>query len=318
MGFGTDRGAAGLTTWLVTHTSCLEHDTGPGHPENPERLRAILKELESPDFEYLLREDAPRATEEQLERVHEPPYVRSVLQSIPEEGLRHLDSDTVASPGSGEAALRAAGGVCHAVDGVLGGMAERVFCAVRPPGHHAESDRAMGFCLFNNIAVGAAHALHHHGLERVAIVDFDVHHGNGTEEIASPEPRMMYLSTHQHPLFPGTGGPDARVPAHIVNVPLQHGDGSEAFRRAFEERIVPKVALFRPQLLFISAGFDAHRSDPLATIQLDETDFHWATQQLVALAKRFCGGHVVSALEGGYNLSVLGRCVRAHLEALMV
>lgn len=306
-----------MTTWLVTHPACLEHDTGPGHPENPDRLRAVLRELESPEFEFLVREEAPQATREQLERAHDPPYVRSVLESIPDEGLRHLDSDTVVSPGSGEAALRAAGAVVHGVDAVMGGMATTVFCAVRPPGHHAESDRAMGFCLFNNVAVGAAHALAGHGLERVAIMDFDVHHGNGTEDIAQSRPRMYYLSTHQHPLFPGTGTPDDKPPAHIVNVQLAHGDGSEAFRAAFEEQILPRLDLFRPELLFISAGFDAHRSDPLATMQLEADDFVWATRQLMEKAGRYANGRVVSVLEGGYSLTALARCTRAHVQTLM-
>ena len=307
-----------MTTWLITHPSCLEHEPGQGHPESAARLQAILTRLEDPIFEYVIREEAPRAEVAQLERAHDPDYVRMLLDSVPSEGLRNIDPDTRLCPASGEAALRAAGAVCHGVDGVLTGKAQRAFCAVRPPGHHAESDRAMGFCFFNNIAVGATHAVEVHGLERVAMIDFDVHHGNGTEEISRTRPALHYFSTHQHPLFPGTGGPNEATPDNILNVPLADGDGSEAFRRAFEERILPGIDRMRPQLILISAGFDAHRADPLATMQLDETDFDWATRQLVSLARTHCEGRVVSVLEGGYNTSMVGRCAAAHLEAMMM
>ncbi len=307
-----------MTTWIITHPDCLEHDAGTGHPESAARLRAILQALQHSTFEYVLREEAPLATVAQLEGAHDPTYVRSLLDSIPDEGFRHIDPDTRLCPASGDAARRAAGAVCHGVDGVLQGKAQRAFCAVRPPGHHAESDRAMGFCFFNNIAVGAAHATSQYGLERVAMIDFDVHHGNGTEEISRGRKRFHYFSTHQHPLFPGTGAPSADTPENIVNATLADGDGSEAFRRAFTETILPRLDALQPQLILISAGFDAHRSDPLATLQLDETDFAWATRELVAIAKEHCQGRVVSVLEGGYNTSVVGRCAAAHLEALMM
>ncbi|MBK1735278.1 acetoin utilization protein [Halorhodospira abdelmalekii] len=307
-----------MSTWLVTHPACLEHDTGAGHPESAARLRAILSALETSTFEYLLREEAPCATPEQLEGAHDPDYVRAILESVPETGCRHIDSDTLLSPGTGEAALRAAGGVCHAVDGVLQDQAHRAFCAVRPPGHHAESDRAMGFCFFNNVAVGAAHASMHYGLRRIAMVDFDVHHGNGTEEISRGRPRFHYFSTHQHPLFPGTGLPSAETPRNIVNAALADGDGSERFQAVFNDTILPAVDAVKPELILISAGFDAHRADPLATLRLDESDFAWATRELVALARRHCNGRLVSVLEGGYNLSSVGRCAAAHVEALMM
>ncbi|MBK1726651.1 histone deacetylase family protein [Halorhodospira neutriphila] len=307
-----------MTTWLVTHPACLGHDAGDGHPESPERLRAILRALEDPTFEFVLREQAPRASVAQLELAHDPEHVRSVLDAVPETGHAPFDPDTRLGPGSGEAALRAAGGVCHGVDGVLQGLAHRAFCAVRPPGHHAESDRAMGFCFFNNIAVGAAHAVAQYGLERVAMVDFDVHHGNGTEQISRGRRGLYYFSTHQHPLFPGTGIPSADPPANIVNATLAEGDGSERFRAVFAEQILDRLDALRPELILVSAGFDAHRSDPLATLQLDESDFGWATRELVAIARRHCEGRVVSVLEGGYSLSAVGRCAAAHLEALMM
>jgi len=307
-----------LTTWLITHPQCTEHDAGDGHPESAERLQAILRALQHQTFEYVLRETAPRASIEQLEQAHEPGYVRSVLDSVPSEGRHELDSDTRLCPASGEAALRAAGAVCHGVDGVLSGKARRAFCAVRPPGHHAESNRAMGFCFFNNIAVAAGYAVAHYGLQRVAMVDFDVHHGNGTEEISRGRPGLYYFSTHQHPLFPGTGTPTDDVPANIINATLADGDGSEAFRRAFNETILPRLDALEPELILISAGFDAHRADPLATLHLDETDFAWATHELGAVARRHCQGRMVSVLEGGYNTAMVGRCAAAHLEALMM
>ncbi|ABI55690.1 histone deacetylase family protein [Alkalilimnicola ehrlichii MLHE-1] len=306
-----------MTTWLITHPACLEHDTGPGHPESIARLQTILTALQSSTFEFLIREPAPRAEVEQLNRVHDPDYVRDILARIPEQGQAFIDSDTVVCPATGEAALRAAGAVCHAVDAVVGGQAQNAFCAVRPPGHHAEPNQAMGFCFFNNIAVGAAHAIAAHGLERVAIMDFDVHHGNGTQTIAERNPKMYYLSTHQAPLFPGTGDPSETGQGNIRNATLEDGDGSEMFRFQFEERILPELHRYKPQLVMISAGFDAHRSDPLATLRLDETDFAWATRELVAIARKYCDGKVVSALEGGYSLNAVGRCARAHVEALM-
>ncbi len=306
-----------MTTWLVTHPACGRHNPGEHHPENTNRMLSIMVALESKSFQDLIREEAPQATVEQLERVHDPEYIRNVLDQIPKVGRHHLDGDTVVSPESGEAALRAAGAVCHAVDGVMTGQARNAFCLVRPPGHHAERDHAMGFCLFNNISVGAAHAAAMHGLERIVIVDFDVHHGNGTESFVSGRPGFFYLSTHQHPLFPGTGIPREPGPANIVNATLSDGDGSERFREVFSEKIVSKVNLFRPQILMISAGFDAHRSDPLATLQLEEDDFVWATEQLMEAARKHCEGRIVSVLEGGYHHGALGRSTAAHIQALM-
>ena len=307
-----------MSTWLVTHPACLEHDTSDGHPESAARLRAIITALEDPAFEFLIREEAPEATRDQLEGAHDPDYVAEILASVPTTGYTKNDPDTLLSPGSGESARRAAGGVCHAIDGVFQGKAHRAFCAARPPGHHAESDRAMGFCFFNNIAVGAAHAASQYGLERIAIVDFDVHHGNGTEQICRGRPRFNYYSTHQHPLFPGTGLPSPDTPSNITNATLADGDGSEAFRAVYSDSILPAIDSLKPDLVLISAGFDGHRSDPLATLRLDETDFSWATRELVSLARQHCQGRVVSVLEGGYNSSSVGRCAAAHVEALMM
>ncbi|BAU56427.2 acetylspermidine deacetylase [Halorhodospira halochloris] len=307
-----------VSTWLVTHPACLEHDTSSGHPESAARLRTIIAALEDPIFEFLIREEAPMATREQLEGAHDPDYVAEILASVPDSGYTHIDPDTLLSPHSGEAALRAAGSVCHAIDGVFQGKAQRAFCAVRPPGHHAEADRAMGFCFFNNVAVGAAHAVGQYGLERVAMVDFDVHHGNGTEQISRGRSRFNYFSTHQHPLFPGTGVPSQDSPKNIINATLADGDGSERFREIFSGSILPAIDQLEPELILISAGFDGHRSDPLATLRLDETDFSWATRELVAIARQHCNGRVVSVLEGGYNLSSVGRCAAAHVEALMM
>lgn len=306
-----------MTLTIITHPSGLEHEMGEGHPERPERLAAVLEVLGQPPFDGLPREEAPRAETAQLERVHDPAHVRRLFDLSPSDGLVLLDPDTRMGPPSLEAALRAAGALIRGTDLALSGAGTRVFCPVRPPGHHAEPDKAMGFCLFNNVAVAAAHALEEHGLERVAVVDFDVHHGNGTQAAMAAEPRCLYLSSHQSPLYPGTGAADERGAGNIVNAPLPPGAGSEAFRAAWEETLLPALAQFRPQLILVSAGFDGHRADPLATMELEAGDFGWLTGRLAELADEHARGRLVSTLEGGYDLDALRDSVRAHLEALM-
>jgi acetoin utilization deacetylase AcuC-like enzyme len=300
---------------LYTHAACLQHDPGFGHPESPARLRAVLQALDDPSFATLERIEAPRATREQLLRVHDAGYVDSILSGAPAEGHVRLDPDTVMSPGSPEAALRAAGAVCAATDAVLRGETQRAFCAVRPPGHHATRDQAMGFCLFNSVAVAAAHAVLH--IERVAIVDFDVHHGNGSQDIFANDPRILYASSHQAPLYPGTGAADEHGAGNIFNAPLPPGTGSAEFRATWEKRLLPELDLFRPQLLLVSAGFDADARDPLAELQLHADDYTWITQRLIELADRHAEGRVVSVLEGGYDLDALRECTAAHVAALM-
>jgi acetoin utilization deacetylase AcuC-like enzyme len=306
-----------MTTLLLSHPACLDHDTGPHHPERPARLAAVLKALEAPSFAALKRRQAPRATDDQIARVHDRRYVEMVLASVPSQGLLHYDPDTVVSPGSDEAALRAAGALVAAVDAVAKGEASNAFCAVRPPGHHAEHARAMGFCLFNNVAVGALHARAEHALERVAVVDFDVHHGNGTQHSFERDAAFFYASTHQWPHYPGTGAKSETGVGNIVNAPLAPGSGGREFRAAIQHAVLPALDAFRPDLVMISAGFDAHRSDPLANLALEEADYAWVTSELCALAKRRCAGRVVSALEGGYDLDALARSAAAHVEALM-
>jgi acetoin utilization deacetylase AcuC-like enzyme len=309
-----------MNTLLYMHPSSLEHDAGPGHPEAPGRIRAITAMLEREERKGALvgveRREPPRASREQLERVHEGRYIEAVLSAVPAAGHVHLDADTVISPGSGEAALRGAGAAAAAVDALIGGEAGKAFCALRPPGHHAEVARAMGFCLFNNVAVGARQALDVHGLERVSIFDFDVHHGNGTQHIFEREPRVQYLSTHQSPLYPGTGGCDETGVGNIVNRPLPAGTASKEWRQVVEHDILSAIDGFAPGLVMISAGFDAHRADPLAMLELVEDDYAWVTREVVHLAARHAGGRVVSVLEGGYHLGALAGSCLAHLEAL--
>jgi len=306
-----------VTTLLFSHPACIEHDPGDFHPESPARLRAVLAALEAEEFALLERRPAPRAEIEDVARVHPRDFVEALLAAVPATGHVGVDPDTILSPASGEAALRAAGAVVAAVDAVVKREAENAFCAVRPPGHHAEPERAMGFCLFNSIAVGAARAREVHGLERVAVVDFDVHHGNGTQAMFERDPTLLYASTHQYPLYPGTGAVGERGVGNIVNVPLRPGSGSAEFRRAFETTILPALDEFRPALVMISAGFDAHRRDPLAQLMLVEDDYRWATEQLLACAGRHAEGRLVSALEGGYDLSALAASAAAHVRALM-
>ena len=301
---------------VFTHADCLKHEPGTAHPESPLRLKAVLAALEDSGCAATQRIEAARATREQLARVHDQGMLDAVYASSPAEGQVYLDADTAMSPGSLEAALRAAGAACAAVDLVFASEQRRAFCAVRPPGHHATRATAMGFCLFNNLAVAAAHALEKHGAERVAIIDFDVHHGNGTADIFQSDARLMYASTHQSPLYPGSGAASQRGVDNLVHVPLAAGAGSEEFREAFETRILPELNRFAPQLVLISAGFDAHRLDPLANLNLDAEDYAWVTTRLVELADRHAGGRVVSALEGGYSLTALRESTIAHINAL--
>lgn len=302
---------------LFTHAACLQHDPGAGHSESPARLRSVLQALDQDRFAAVDRLEAPRATREQLLRVHTPGHIDRMLSLTPASGTIRLDEDTLMSAASFEAALRAAGAVVAAVDAVMKGSTLRAFCAVRPPGHHATADAAMGFCLFNNVAAGAAHALAAHGLKRVAIADFDVHHGNGTQDIFADDPRVLFLSTHQSPLYPGTGSAEERGVGNIVNAPLSPGDGSYEFRGMWNDVLLPRLRAFKPQLILISAGFDAHRHDPLADIRLETEDYAWITEHLVELAMIHASGRVVSTLEGGYDLAALAAGVSAHVSALL-
>ncbi len=308
-----------MSTALITHRACLDHDTGPYHPESAERLRAVIDALETEIFADLLREEAPEATVEQLSRVHPQEYVEAILSIRPDLGEAvQLDGDTRMSAGSAEAALRAAGGAVLGVDAVMEGWARTAFAAIRPPGHHAEPRRPMGFCLFNNVAVAALHARARWGVQRVAVVDFDVHHGNGTQAMFESDRDLFYASSHQSPCYPGTGDMWERgVANNIVNVPLRPRDGSEAFRHAWADTILPELDRFAPGLLIVSAGFDAHRDDPLAQLRLETADYSWVTEQLLAIADRHCGGRMVSVLEGGYDLNALAASAAAHVRALM-
>ena len=307
-----------MTTRYYTHHACLGHDTGAHHPERIDRLRSVHDILDRPDFAGLDRREPSRAARDHLSLVHPADYVDAVLDAVPSEGYRHLDADTVVSPGSGEAALRASGALVDAVDAVVGGEVDNAFCAVRPPGHHAEPARPMGFCLFNSVAVGAEHARDAFGLARAAVVDFDVHHGNGTQAMFWDDEGLFYASTHQFPHYPGTGAADETgTHGNIANAPLAPGSGSDAFRKAFERIVIPALDGFRPEIVFISAGFDAHERDPLAQINLVEEDFAWATDQLVAVADTHAAGRVVSVLEGGYDLSALASSAAAHVARLM-
>jgi len=307
-----------VSVLLLTHRACLHHDPGPYHPECPDRLRAVLRALDAAEFSDLVRDQAPLATVEQLTRVHPENYVSAILAIRPEPDERvPLDGDTVMSWGSAEAALRAAGAAVAAVDAVMSGEFRRAFCATRPPGHHCEPARPMGFCLFANAAIAARHAQAAHGAGRVAVVDFDVHHGNGTQACFEADPSLFYASSHQWPLYPGTGEEAERGVGNILNVTLPPGADGAAFRAAWAERILPALEDFSPDLLVISAGFDAHAADPLAQLRVREADFAQVTEALCGVAERHCGGRVVSLLEGGYDLEALGRSVAAHVRALM-
>ncbi len=304
-----------MATAFITHADCLRHDVGSYHPECPARLSAIDDQLISSGIgQYLERYEAPLATREALERVHPPEFVENIHGAAPDRGLVHLDPDTAMSPGTLQAALRAAGAAVLGVDLVMTGEAENAFCSVRPPGHHATRDRAMGFCFFNNVAVAAAHALEHHGLERVAIIDFDVHHGNGTEDIFSDDERVLMVSTFQHPFYPYSGVDD---PArNMLNVPLPAGTGSQGFRDVVADMWVPRLREFAPEMVFFSAGFDAHVEDDMAMLRLVDQDYAWVTRAVKEATDPHTGGRIVSVLEGGYALSALGRSVVQHLRVL--
>ena len=306
-----------MSTLLLTHPACLGHDAGAHHPERPQRLEAVLKALDGEEFSGLTRREAPEATVEQLGRVHPPAFVQAVLDAMPKSGHAAFDADTICSPGSREAALRASGAVVAAVDAVALGDVRNAFCAVRPPGHHAEPMQPMGFCIFNNVAVGALHAREAHGLERVAVVDFDVHHGNGTQAMFERDPGLFFASTHQYPLYPGTGARSERGVGNIVNAPLPPNAGSAEFRAAMERDVLPALRAFKPDFLLVSAGFDAHRADPLAGLNFEDADYRWATERLVEVARDCCAGRVVSTLEGGYDLGALASASREHVRALM-
>jgi acetoin utilization deacetylase AcuC-like enzyme len=304
---------------LFTHAACLQHDPGPGHPECPDRLRAVMAALDHPDFVSLLREQAPEATPEQLRLVHPHEYVQGILElAPPEDDVLALDSDTFVSQGSVQAARRAAGGVIAGVDAVMEGWADAAFAAVRPPGHHAERAAAMGFCLFASVSIAALHARQRWGCKRIAVVDFDVHHGNGTQHIFEHDANLFYASSHQFPCYPGTGKrTEQGVARNIVNLPLDPGAGSAQFREAWEYIGLPALQDFNPDLLLISAGFDAHRADPLAQLRLTTEDFGWITDRLLAVADTSCHGRVVSALEGGYDLTALAAATALHVRRLM-
>ena len=310
-----------MTTLLVTHPAFLLHDTGPGHPERPDRMRAVDTALSDHRFTQLQRVEAPLRDDVKawIGLAHPTEYIEAIegLRPAPGEVSVRLDPDTVLSPGSWEAALRAVGAGLLAVDEVVAGRVDNAFAQVRPCGHHAEAARAMGFCLFNNIAIAGLYARKKHGLERIAVVDFDVHHGNGTQDIFWSDKDLFFASTHQMPLYPGTGALGEVGVGNICNAPLRPGDGGVPFREAFEARILPALRNFAPDIVLISAGFDAHRADPLANLALIEDDFRWATDRLAEVAEKQAGGRIVSMLEGGYDLAALGRSVAVHVDSLM-
>ena len=304
-----------MTTALITHADCLRHETPAGHPEQVARLEHILHALEPMN---LKRVSAPMVAEDDILRIHPVDHLRALRSAHPSEGWVQIDGDTFMAPGTLDAALRGAGAAVRAVDLVLGGEVKNAFAAIRPPGHHAESETAMGFCFFGNAALAAKHALDHHGLKRVAVVDFDVHHGNGTQDLLWDEPRALFISSQQMPLWPGSGRPDEDgVHGQILNMPLPPESGGAEMRAAYEDQAFPRLRAFKPELIIISAGFDAHRDDPLASLNWSTEDFAWLTAELCALAEQLCQGRIVSTLEGGYDLNALAQATRAHVEELI-
>jgi len=306
-----------MTTLLFSHPTCVEHDNFPGHPEQPDRLRMINGALEDPAFFMLDRRDAPEGDLGDIKRIHAPYYVEAIFENVPATGNVALDPDTGLSPGSGQAALHAVGAACAAVDAVVAGEVRNAFCAIRPPGHHAERAQAMGFCLFNNAAIAARHARAVCGLGRVAVVDFDVHHGNGTQSAFEEDPTLFYASSHQWPAFPGTGLEHETGVGNIVNVTLPPGSGSDPFRQGYVQRILPRLREFGPDLIIMSAGFDAHARDPLAQLRLQTEDFVWVTREILKVADECCHGRAILVLEGGYDLPALAASVAAHIRELM-
>ena len=307
-----------MSTAFFTDPACLTHVTPDGHPERIDRLKAILAALEAPAFDTLDRRPSDPAPEAELLRCHPQSYVDEIRAAIPAEGIRQLDEDTWVSPGSWDAALKGLGALNAALDCVMAGEAQNAFAAIRPPGHHAETTKPMGFCLFGNVAIAAKRALDHHGLSRVAVLDFDVHHGNGTQDLLQSEPRALFVSSHQFPLWPGTGRADEVGPhGNILNLPLAPGTRGPEFRQAWETMVFPRLELFAPELILVSAGFDAHIDDPLAQLALTEEDFFWITQRICDVAEAHCGGRVVSVLEGGYNLDALAASCATHIRVLM-
>jgi len=304
-----------MSTIIIRHDDCLRHDSGTRTPESVQRQHAVLNGLKGLRGLQIL--PAPLASAEQITRAHTPGYW-AMLQSVePDEGHVSLDWDTYVNPGSSGAALRASGAMCFAIDQVLDGLAPNAFCVVRPPGHHAEIEKAMGFCLLNNVAIGALHALQRPAMERVAIIDFDVHHGNGTQAIFEQNPNVMFVSSHQQPLYPGTGNIDETGCGNILNLPLAPGDGGTEFRKAWHTLGLPAIHSFAPDLILVSAGFDAHERDPLAQLEVQDKDYHWITREICNLASDCCNGHIVSVLEGGYDLKALASASRAHVQGLM-
>jgi len=304
-----------VQTAFITHPACLQHEMGVYHPESPARLQAIEDQLiASGIFPFLQQYEAPLVQREQLIRVHTPEYISAIENAAPQQGIVHLDPDTAMNPHTLEAALRAAGAAILATDLVMSGKAQNAFCSVRPPGHHATRNAAMGFCFFNNVAVGVAHAIEQHGLTRIAIVDFDVHHGNGTEDIFKNDSRVMLCSTFQHPLYPYCGADSGND--HIINVPLSAQTDSAGFRAAVIENWLPNLEAFKPEMIFISAGFDAHQEDELASLNLVDADYRWVTEKIYAVAQKHAQNRIVSTLEGGYALHALGRSVSAHIRVL--
>ncbi len=307
-----------MTTLLFSHPSCIEHDPGEYHPERPDRLRAVMDGLEDDAFKHLKRLEAPTVDLKHVKQVHDAGYVDMMMDSVPSDGRVRLDPDTVMSASSGEAAQRAAGAAVAAVDAVVDGQARNAFCAVRPPGHHAESSKAMGFCLFNSAAVAAFHARATHKMDRVCVIDFDVHHGNGTQHSFQHIDGLFYGSSHQWPAYPGTGAvSESGDYNNVCNVPLAPGTGSVGFRDGYEEDMLPAIRAFAPELIIISAGFDAHKRDPLAQLELETEDFRWVTDKLLDLADDICDGRVVSLLEGGYDLEALRDSTAVHVASLL-